>query len=109
MGMPAHAVVQRDDASVFVHLHPMGTISMASQMAFEMRQPGDTIRGTLGKRLSAAEMSSMRHAAPTVGSVSFPYAFPKAGRYRIWVQTRIGGRLTTAAFDADVQAGSAGS
>ena len=104
MGMPAHAVVQRDDGSVFVHLHPMGTISMASQMAFEMREPGDSIRGTLGKRLSAAEMSSMQHAAPTVGTVSFPYAFPKAGRYRVWVQTRTAGRVTTAAFDTEVEA-----
>ena len=103
MGMPAHAVVQRDDGAVFVHLHPMGTISMASQMAFEMRKPGDSIRGTLGKRLSA-EMSSMQRAAPTVGTVSFPYAFPAAGRYRVWVQTKMSGRVTTAAFDAEVAA-----
>jgi hypothetical protein len=101
MGMPAHAVVQRDDGSVFVHLHPMGTISVASQMALQMREPGDSIRGTLGKRLSA-EMSSMQHAAPTVGAVSFPYAFPKAGRYRIWVQAKLAGRVSTAAFDVDV-------
>ena len=80
---------------------------MASQMAFEMREPGDSIRGTLGKRLSRAEMSSMQHAVPTVGSVSFPYAFPKAGKYRIWVQVKLGGRVTTAAFDADVQPGTA--
>ena len=105
MGMPAHAVVQRDDGSVFVHLHPMGTISVASQMAFQMREPGDTIRGTLGKRLSA-EMSSMQHAAPTVGTVSFPYAFPKEGRYRIWVQTKLAGRVTTAAWDVDVASAS---
>jgi TRAP-type C4-dicarboxylate transport system substrate-binding protein len=108
MGMPAHAVVQRDDGRVFVHLHPMGTISMASQMAFEMREAGDSIRGTLGKRLSA-EMSSMQHAAPTVGTVSFPYAFPEAGRYRVWVQTKMGGRVTTAAFDAEVEAAPPGS
>ena len=104
MGMPAHAVVQRDDGSVFVHLHPMGTISMASQMAFEMREPGDSIRGTLGKRISATDMSSMQRVAPTVGTVSFPYAFPKAGRYRVWVQTRTAGRVMTAAFDTDVDA-----
>ncbi len=106
MGMPAHAVVARDDGSVFVHLHPMGTISMASQMAFAMRQPGDTIAGTLGKRLSAAEMSTMQHAAVTVGTVSFPYAFPKAGNYRIWVQVKLNGKVATAAFDARVSSGS---
>ena len=106
MGMPAHAVVARDDGSVFVHLHPMGTISMASQMAFAMRQPGDTIAGTLGKRLSAAEMSTMQHAPVTVGTVSFPYAFPKAGSYRIWVQVKLSGKVTTAVFDARVGSGS---
>ena len=104
MGMPAHAVVMRDDGSVFVHLHPMGTISMASQMAFAMRQAGDTILGTLGKRLSVAEMSSMQHAPVTIGTVSFPYAFPKAGNYRVWVQVMLNGKVSTASFDARVGA-----
>ena len=104
MGMPAHAVVARDDGAVFVHLHPMGTISMASQMAFAMRQPGDTVLGTLGKRLSAAEMSSMQHAPVTVGEVSFPYAFPKPGNYRLWVQVKLNGKVNTASFDARVSA-----
>jgi hypothetical protein len=102
MGMPAHAVVARNDGSVFVHLHPMGTISMASKMAFEMREPGDTIRGKLGARLAEAEMSSMSHAPVTVGEVSFPYAFPKAGDYRVWIQVKLGGKIRTAAFDAHV-------
>ena len=104
MGMAAHAVVERSDGSVFVHLHPMGTISMASQMAFTMRQAGDTVRGALGKRLSAAETSAMANAKITSNVVSFPYAFPKVGRYRVWVQVRHGGRIETAAFDADVVA-----
>ena len=102
MGMPAHAVVARSDGSVFVHLHPMGTVSMASKMAFEMREPGDTIRGKLGARLAEAEMSSMSHAPVTVGEVSFPYAFPKAGDYSVWVQVKLEGQIRTAAFDAQV-------
>jgi hypothetical protein len=103
MGMPAHAVVSRDDGSVFVHLHPMGTISMASQMAFTMRQPADSVPGSLARRLSAAEMSAMRDAPVTVGTVSFPYAFPKTGDYRVWVQVKLGGRVNTAAFDVLVR------
>jgi hypothetical protein len=103
MGMAGHAVVQRDDGSVFVHLHPMGTISAGSQMAFAMRQPGDSIRGTLGKRLSAAELSMMQHSPVTTGAVSFPYAFPKPGKYRVWVQVKLGGKVATGAFDARVE------
>ncbi|MEO8192789.1 MAG: hypothetical protein ABI681_02985 [Gemmatimonadales bacterium] len=102
MGMAGHAAVQRSDGSVFVHLHPMGTISMASQMAFAMRQPGDSIRGTLGKRVTAAETAAMQHRSVTSSVVTFPYAFPKPGNYRIWVQVKRGGKILTGAFDATV-------
>jgi len=106
MGMAGHAVVARRDGSVFVHLHPVGTISMASQMAFSMRQPGDTVRGMLGKRLNSAEMTAMQHAVIDSNVVTFPYAFPKAGDYRIWVQVKHTGQILTAAFDVRVEAGS---
>lgn len=106
MGMAGHAVVQRDDGSVFVHLHPMGTISMASQMAFEMREPGDSVRGRLGQRISAADMGGHSAAPPgsgaAPGTLSFPYAFPKGGVYRVWVQVKRQGRVHTAAFDVSV-------
>lgn len=102
MGMAAHAVVARDDGSVFVHLHPNGTFSMASQMAFSMRQPGDSIRGSLGRRLTAAETSMLHEAKPTTGEVSFPYAFPRPGNYRIWVQVKHGEKILTAAFNAPI-------
>jgi len=52
MGMAAHAMIVRDDGSVFVHLHPAGTIALASQQAFLLRQRGDTVRGALGRRLT---------------------------------------------------------
>src|SRR5262249_648676 len=37
LGMPAHAVATRRDGAVFIHLHPMGTVSPASQDAFAIR------------------------------------------------------------------------
>ena len=95
MGMAGHAVVVRDDGSVFIHLHPMGTISTASQMALEMRQPGDTAAGALARRL--ASMAPMQMAA-LGDTVTFPYAFPRAGRYLVWVQLKRGGRVLTAPF-----------
>ena len=105
LGMAAHAVVARDDGTVFIHLHPMGTISAASQATFTMRQPGDTITGAVGARIAASDsmMQGMSHAAPS-SAVSFPYAFPQPGRYRIWVQVKRSGEVETAAFDADVEA-----
>jgi hypothetical protein len=89
MGMLGHAAVLRDDASVFVHLHPTGTVPMAAQEAFA-RRVGDEAAG--GHSMHAAAASS----------VSFPYAFPKAGRYRVWVQVKREGRVLTGAFDAVV-------
>ena len=37
--------------------------------------------------------------------LSFPYEFPKPGRYRIWVQIKAGGKVHTGVFDAEVLAG----
>ncbi len=103
MGMPAHAVVARDDGSVFIHLHPMGTVKVAAQQAFALRDRGDTTtRGAL--RLSdTATVPSSLHAVHASADVSFPYEFPKSGQYRIWVQVKRQGRVLTAAFDAAVR------
>jgi hypothetical protein len=41
--------------------------------------------------------------APTLsGILSFPYEFPRSGRYRIWVQVKPHGRVLTGTFDVDV-------
>ncbi|MFY9824824.1 MAG: hypothetical protein WAM82_25825 [Thermoanaerobaculia bacterium] len=94
MGMLSHAVITRDDGKVFIHLHPMGTISMAAQESFE-------------KKTGMAEVPAMDHAsmpgmnqAPSV--LSFPYEFPQPGRYRLWVQVKSGGQVRTGVFDAEV-------
>ena len=109
MGMPAHAVVARDDGQVFIHLHPQGTISTAAQRAFVMRQAGDTITGRLAQRLATdtASHAGMHPvggsmAAATTDTLSFPYAFPEPGRYHIWVQAKRQGRVITGVFVATV-------
>jgi hypothetical protein len=88
MGMLGHAAIRRDDGTVFAHLHPVGTISMASQEFFTQGAP----------------MDHSQHLAAngTEEGVSFPYEFPKPGRYRIWVQVKSSDRVMTGVFDAEV-------
>ena len=108
MGMRGHAMVTRDDGSVFVHLHPVGSVSMAAQQTFAMREAGDTVAGALGRRLTAADSMAMGHAgmhAPAADAFSFPFAFPEPGRYRVWVQIKRDGRILTGAFDTTVEGG----
>ena len=101
LGMAGHAVVLRDDGSVFIHLHPMGTVATTAQQIYKARDRGDTTaRGRL--RPEAFADSSMMPMSFT-GALSFPYEFPKAGRYRIWVQTKPGREILTGAFDVEVR------
>jgi hypothetical protein len=102
LGMAAHAVVASVDGTVFAHLHPIGTVSMAAQMALVMRTPADSIAGTLGRRLTEGDAMGahgMSMPGAYAGEFSIPYGFPKPGRYRIWVQVKRGGRVMTAAFE----------
>jgi hypothetical protein len=87
MGMAAHVIVSSHDHSVFAHLHPSGSISMAALQKFTPNAPID----------------HSGHAAAVEGRVEVPYAFPKAGRYRLWVQVKRAGEVKTAAFDLDVR------
>ena len=96
MGMAGHAEFVRADLSVFAHVHPAGSVPMAS---LEMAQAG-----LMG---DGASMPSMMAMAPASGSmpaeVSFPYGFPKPGDYRIFVQVKRAGKVETGVFDASVQ------
>jgi len=103
LGMAAHGVVSRDDGAVFIHLHPMGTVSSGSQETFALRTSADTVPGSVGRRIAANDQSMGSMAGMTLsGSFSFPYAFPKPGNYRIWVQVRRAGKVETGAFDVRV-------
>ncbi len=100
LGMAGHAVVLRDDQSVFIHLHPMGTVATTSQQIFALRDRGDTTaRGRLRpEALAADKMPAMAMS----GELKFPYEFPKPGRYRVWVQCKPADRVLTGTFDVDV-------
>lgn len=114
VGMSAHAVVERIDGKVYVHLHPMGTISMAAQAAFLARDRGDsTPTGHLrladdvmsmnacGQPTAAHAVSrggAPRACVPGDAAIAFPYAFPRGGSYRLFVQVRRNGRVLTGAY-----------
>jgi hypothetical protein len=98
MGMAGHAEFMRSDLSVFAHLHPAGSVSMA---ALELAQAG------LANAAPSApdKMMSMPMAAsaPLPPEVRFPYGFPQPGDYRMFVQIKRAGRVETGAFDAHVK------
>jgi hypothetical protein len=92
MGMGGHAMLNRRDGGVFIHLHPTGMISVAAQARLE-----ETAGQTSG-------MGGMRMSGPGAdGVVRFPMIVPDAGPYRIWVQVRRGERVLTGHFDAVVR------
>ena len=95
MGMQAHAAIQRHDGAVFTHLHPFGTISMASQQLFVKRE-----RRVAPNRQTLEIVCGL---PPSEDFISFPYEFPQAGRYRIWVQVKVKERIMTGVFDAVVE------
>jgi hypothetical protein len=41
--------------------------------------------------------------APPAAEITFPYGFPQAGDYRLFVQVKREGRVETAVFDARVE------
>ena len=112
LGMAGHAMVVRTDGQVFMHLHPMGTGSMAAQERLLRREAGDTVNHGEAQPTMAAmpghDMSAMQRASGPVtaqGDVSFPVVFPSAGSYRVFVQVRRAGQaIETAAIDVTVPA-----
>jgi len=86
LGMAAHAIVAHRDGSVFAHLHPAGSISMAALQKFSGESASEH-----------GDHGSLR------GEAAIPFAFPQPGPYRVWVQVKRNGRVATAAFDATVE------
>jgi hypothetical protein len=109
MGMLGHAAIRRNDGAVFAHLHPVGTFSMAAQQFFVERKPGNQFTSQKQQGATSSTPSTEDHAAHihhgnTAEGISFPYAFPQPGAYRLWVQMKSQGRILTGVFDTTVAA-----
>lgn len=125
LGMMGHAAIVKTDGSVYIHLHPTGTVSSTSVGIMQKRieetsvEPfiatpqvfKDSIDKVLTKIQTMPEaqrdqflMPNMNHNAKEHhgGSVKFPYVFPTAGSYRIWLQIKRNGKILTGVFDAVV-------
>jgi hypothetical protein len=135
LGMMGHAAIVRDDGSTYIHLHPVGTYSVAAQQDMLLRigqkenvyrSPDrvafrDSIDGVIrilqamnDKERDNFLMKQMNMRAPggempgmpgmnAGNTVSFPYTFPRPGKYRIWVMVKRNGQVLTAAFDRSVK------
>lgn len=133
LGMTGHVAVVRTDGSVYIHLHPTGTFAMAAEKSFKDRMADtattvkapapaifrDSIDRYLGKLkampmeerevflmtemgmydVKDGAMSGMDHG----NRISFPYSFPKAGRYRIFLQLKRNAKVLTGVYDVKVK------
>jgi hypothetical protein len=79
----AQATVFREDLSVFAQLQPSGSVPPASWALANPR-------------------AGPEPQPPPGSEVSFPYAFPAPGRYRIFVQVQRAGHLEIGAVDLEV-------
>lgn len=132
LGMMGHAVILKEDGSVYIHLHPVGSYSTASQQVMQARfsqKSGLLKLEDLPKPAAFADsvdnyikelqllpeeerdsilMVGMDHDwedpdHPDHAVVRFPYSFPTPGKYRIFIQMKRNGRILNSAFDVDVK------
>lgn len=133
LGMNGHAAIVKSDGKVYIHLHPVGTYSMAAQQSMQSRIADTTkiyrlttspkiFRDSIDRYVASLKamtpserdrllmqtmtgmnshaMGSMKHE----NRILFPYAFPKEGQYRIFLQIKRNGQVLTGIFDAVVKA-----
>jgi hypothetical protein len=104
MGMAGHAEFVSADFTVFAHVHPSGSVSMAALELAQANSPGGpaSMPGAMSMQMNMPPYMQMS-GAPLPPEVSFPYGFPQPGNYRIFVQVNRAGRIGTGVFDAHVQ------
>jgi hypothetical protein len=115
LGMKGHLALRRDDGSVFTHLHPGGSASMAAMQLSVLRAEGKLpLRAAFGETDPICQVPATTSGdqawisgLDTDGGVSFPYAFPKPGRYRLWVQVKIADEILTGIYDIEVRSAGA--
>jgi len=98
MGMACHAEFVRSDFTVFAHVHPSGSVPMAS---LELAQAG--LMTAAAAMPAGMVMNGTTPSGPLPAVVGFPYGFPQPGDYRIFLQIKRAGQVETGVFDAQVE------
>lgn len=98
MGMLGHAAFVKTDGTVFAHIHPNGSVSMAALL---MAQQQAGVAAT--SDMAGMDMPGMHTQDSLPNEVMFPYGFPTPGRYRIFVQMKHAETVETGVFDAEVR------
>lgn len=99
LGMAGHAAFVKTDGAVFAHTHPEGSVAMPSLMLANSGA-SDGFDNTMP---AGMKMDMPMQNEPISSAVEFPYGFPSAGRYRIFVQMKHGSTVETGVFDATIQ------
>lgn len=115
MGMAGHAEFVRSDLSVFAHIHPAGSVPMASLMIVQKNfgtssDPYSIVEnsaeqnsmGNMPMASTRQQLANQSPASSVPAEVSFPYGFPQPGDYRLFVQVKRHGQVETGVFDAHV-------
>ncbi len=110
LGMAGHAAFVKTDGTVFAHTHPEGSAAMAALMLANGNNGRDStshadmrMNMDMGMPMNAGGSNAGESSEPISNTVEFPYGFPSAGRYRIFIQMKHGATVETGAFDASVQ------
>jgi hypothetical protein len=103
MGMAGHAEFVSKDMSIFAHVHPAGSVSMAAMELARTAHTGPAGELQVGGMAMGMPIAMLMPGSSVPAEVSFPYGFPRAGDYRIFVQIKRGGVIETGVFDARVE------
>ena len=104
--MGGHGIIYKKDGSQFIHIHPTGNFSMASQeVLYELKEGVEVnpqeLFCTFGFRNEDGKLVQNLNED---GQVTFPpFEFREPGEYRIWIQIKSKGNVKTAVFDLNVK------
>ena len=110
LGMAGHAAFVKTDGTVFAHTHPDGSAAMPAMMLANAGM-SDMSADAMAD-MNASTNTGMggvnaqqpgKSPEPLDPIVEFPYGFPSAGRYRIFIQMKHGNTVETGVFDAEVK------